>query len=207
MDCREFCHIFFIRRTLFLGVMTGSLLLALFVFRFQPSRYETDLLLNVARSGMRETDEYTYDQFYRLQADERFADTVVRWAEEPSVREAIRERAGAGDGVVDSLSAKRLSSQVVHVRYSARDSSDFGRMAEAVPATFNESSARINELSRNPDWFMLVADRPVMRDARLSFGFLLGLGTMLGAFAGFWTVLAAWYFGVGTEGPPSGGKG
>ena len=195
MEFRDFCHIFFTRRNLFFGVVFGFVILSLLVFRFQPMRYESDLLINVARSGMRETTEYTYDQFYRLQADERFADTVVRWLEEPSILEEIRSRAEASDLAIEALSANRLSSQVIHVRYRARRESDFGRMAEAVPAALNEASARINEASQNPDWFILVADEPVTRDARWSFGILLGLGIFFGAFFAFWTVLLSWYFG------------
>jgi len=150
---------------------------------------------------MHETTEYTYDQFYRLQADERFADTVVRWVADPSVRESIRRRADAEETAIDSLSAKRLSSQVIHVRYRATSPLGFGRMAETVPAVLNEASARIDVASGHPDWFMLVSDEPVIRDARLPIGFLVGFGSAIGLFVGFWSVLAVWYFvGAGRDG-------
>ncbi len=200
MELREFCQIFLVRWRIFFGVFAAVLLVSLLSFRFQPERYETSLLLNVARSGRYETTGYTYDQFYRLQADERFADTVVRWIGEPSVREMIRKQAGAEDEAVDTLSAKRLSSQVIHVDYRAKRPSGFGRMAEVVPAVLNESSERIDAASEHPDWFTLVADEPVVRDARLSLGFLLGFGAVVGLFAGFWAVLAAWYFAGGIDG-------
>lgn len=194
MEFREFFHIFVSRRNLFLGVFFGFLVLSLLASRFQPDRFETSLLVNVARSGMKETSEYSYDQFYRLQADERFADTVVRWLEEPSILETIRTRSGADGDAIDTLSAKRLSSQVIRIRYRSSRYDGFGTMAEAVPATLNDESARVNARSGDPDWFILVADDPVVRDVRLSFGFLTAFGIASGAFFAFWAVLFSWYF-------------
>jgi hypothetical protein len=199
MEFREFCHIFYTHRRQFFGVAFAFLVLSVVVYRFQPIGYEAGLTLNVARSGMRETSDFTYDQFYRLQADERFADTVVRWLGEPSVRETIRSRAEANDSSIESLSAKRLSSQVIHVRYTGRQKSDFGRMADVIPEVLNEASNRINEASQDPDWFMLVSDEPVIRDTRWSLGVLLGFGTFFGVFFAFWTVLLSWYFRDGTR--------
>jgi hypothetical protein len=121
MELREFVNIFVDRKKLFFGVFLGFILVGLAMYRFQPGRYEAALLLNVSRTGYEKTDAYRYDQFYRLQADERFADTVVRWMAAPSVREEMISL-GAPEPVVVTLSAKRLSSQMIDVRYSASSS-------------------------------------------------------------------------------------
>lgn len=194
MEFRDFCRIFIERRTLFFGTVGVVVLFSLFAYRLQPERYETSLLLNVARTGSRETAEYTYDQFYRLQADERFADTVVRWLEEPSVREEIASRSETSADVVGTISAKRLSSQIISVRYRARSVDGFGGMAHAVLETLNGESARLNELSRDADWFTLVADKPVVRDVRFPLATTLSVGFVGGIFVAFWTVLSVWYF-------------
>lgn len=194
MELRDFCHIFACRWKLFLGVSVGVVAASVLVFRFQPARYETSLTLNVSRIGIHETQAYTYDQFYRLQADERFADTVVRWLSAPSVRTDIRESARVPGPVTDSISAKRLSSQMIAVTYVSGTRNGFGDMAKAVPEVLNRESAKLNERSRDDDWFTVVADEPVMRDAKMPLRFLLVLGAALGAFFGFWVVLLDWYF-------------
>lgn len=194
MEFRDFCLIFVRRRNLFMGVVFVCVAVALLVFRFQPARFETSLTLNVSRSGTHETQDYTYDQFYRLQADERFADTVVRWLSAPSVRTDIRDLAEVSTGVTDSISAKRLSSQMIAVTYVSGVRNGFGGMSKAVPEALNREAGKLNERSKDADWFAVVADDPVVRDARIPFRFLLLLGTALGAFFGFWVVLVDWYF-------------
>ncbi|MEI6650878.1 MAG: hypothetical protein WCL23_05630, partial [Candidatus Moraniibacteriota bacterium] len=102
MEFRDFCTIFAHRRNVFFSVFGVFLVVSALVFRLQPSRFETSLTVNVARAGAQATTDYTYDQFYRLQADERFADTVVRWIAAPSVRKEIATSAGVASGVTDS---------------------------------------------------------------------------------------------------------
>jgi hypothetical protein len=194
MEFRDFCLIFVRRRNLFVGVVFACIAVALLVFRFQPARFETSLTLNVSRSGMHETQEYTYDQFYRLQADERFADTVVRWLAAPSVRMDVQEQAAVSKTVTDSISAKRLSSQMIAVTYVSGSRNGFGEMSTVVPEVLNREAGKLNELSKDTNWFAVVADEPVAHDARISFRFLLLLGALLGVFFGFWVVLVDWYF-------------
>lgn len=194
MEFRDFCRIFIRYRRVFLGVLAGCMLLSLLVLRFQPMRFEQSLTLNVTRTGSQKTDDYTYDQFYRLQADERFADTVVRWLGAPSVRSEIREAAGVSVSVTDSLEAKRLSSQMIAVTYRARERDGFGSMSTAVPDVLNRETRRLNEQPDAEDWFAVLADAPVVRDARLPARLLLPLGIGLGLFFGFFATLLVWYF-------------
>ncbi|MEI7750395.1 MAG: hypothetical protein WCJ25_05365 [Candidatus Moraniibacteriota bacterium] len=194
MELRDFCRIFADRRKLFLEILAGFVLVSLLILRFQPTRFETSLTVNVSRSGAQTTSDYAYDQFYRLQADERFADTVVRWLATPSVRSDIRDAASVSADVTGSIDAKRLSSQMIAVTYVSRSTDGFGDMAHAVPDVLNRETAKLNALSKDPDWFVVLADAPQVRDARLSALFLLPFGIALGAFCAFFGVLIAWYF-------------
>ncbi len=206
MEFRDFCLIFAYRRNLFAGVFFASIAVALLVFRFQPARFETSLTLNVSRSGTHETQDYTYDQFYRLQADERFADTVVRWLAAPSIRTDVMKVSGVSAAVTDSISAKRLSSQMIAVTYVSGVRNGFGDMSKAVPEVLNREAGKLNERSKDADWFSVVADDPVVRDARIPLRFLLLLGVALGAFFGFWIVLIDWYFRGTGDGKVGAGK-
>ncbi|NTW13597.1 MAG: hypothetical protein HGA31_01010 [Candidatus Moranbacteria bacterium] len=194
MEFRDFCMIFVRQWKLFFSVLSGFIFLSLVAFLFQPSRFETSLTLNVSRSGTRTTSDYAYDQFYRLQADERFADTVVRWLAAPSVRSDIRSTAVVSQSVADSIVAKRLSSQMIAVTYFSRDRAGFGDMARAVPDMLNAETAKLNALSNDTDWFVVMSDAPVLRDARISAKIMIPFGAALGMFFGFWAVLLVWYF-------------
>lgn len=194
MEFRDFCLIFVRHAKLFFGVFSGFVLLSIVVFLFQPAKFEASLTLNVSRSGSQSTPDYTYDQFYRLQADERFADTVVRWLAAPSVRSDIRSSAGVSASVVDSIVAKRLSSQMIAVTYSSQDRIGFGEMSRAVSGTLNAETAKLNALSKDTDWFVVLSDEPVVSDARIPARIMIPSGAALGAFFGFWIVLLVWYF-------------
>jgi hypothetical protein len=194
MELREFIRIFTDRKRLFFGVFFGFVLLGLAVYRLQPERYEAALMLNISRTGYEKTDAYRYDQFYRLQADERFADTVVRWVAAPSVRAKMRSL-GASERVIGTLSAKRLSSQMIDVRYSASSPKGFGDAKGAIVAALNDETEKLNADAKDPNWFTIVADEPVVSDARVPLRIAFGGGIASGLFFAFWSVLAARYFG------------
>lgn len=194
MELRDFCRIFVRFRNVFFGVFLGCFLLSLFVLRFQPARFEESLTLNVSRTGSQETNQYTYDQFYRLQADERFADTVVRWLGAPSVRSAIRESADVPSAVTGSIEAKRLSSQMIAVTYRSGSRDAFGSMATAIPEVLNREARRLNEGPDAEDWFEVIGDAPIVLDARMPAKLLLPIGIGLGLFFGCFATLFTWYF-------------
>lgn len=193
MELREFIGIFAKDRKVFFGIVLGAFILGVLVFRFQPNRYQATLLLNVTRGGSVETSDYRYDQFYRLQADERFADTVVRWLGAPRMRADIAAKAG-GVAPFSNFSVKRLSSQMIEVSYLSGTSVHFKEYATALTDRVNAETAKLNEAARDADWFTVIADEPVIADAKWSF-LPLAIGSLaLGIFVGFWTVLVRRYW-------------
>lgn len=199
MEFRDFCLIFFRQWKLFSGVVLGIVAVSALLLGFQPDRFEADLTLNVTRAGSRHATEYSYDHFYRLQADERFADTVVRWLGSASFQEGIRHSAAVTDGVSGTIEAKRLSSQMISVTYVSPTREGFGDMARAIPEAVNLEAERLNGETGDPDWFIVLADVPAVRDARLPARLLLPLGAALGIFFAFWTVLIIYYFLDGSK--------
>lgn len=194
MELREFIKVFADRKNLFFWVLLGFVVLALLYFRFQPARYEAALMLNVARTGFLETSDYQFDQFYRLQADERFADTVVRWLGAPSLRSDIVKESGASKAVIGTISARRLSSQMIDVRYHATSPKDLSGIDTAIVSTLNRETGKLNESAQDPSWFVLMADQPIVSDTRISFGKSLAAGIAAGIFFAFWAVLLLWYW-------------
>src|SRR3989344_246631 len=137
MELKEYIAIF--RQQAKVFWMTAGVIIFLVIVwqQNQSVRYQATLLLNIGREGVQQTEQYTYDHFYRLQADERFADTVVRWFGSPRVVEDIYDATGlrvSDDNARDMehiFVAKRLSSQMIEVTYTDSDTKTLKKIAEA----------------------------------------------------------------------------
>lgn len=167
---------------------------------FQKSSVVSNLTLNIARSGSDATDAYQYDDFYRLQADERFADTVVRWLASPRMATDIYENVQvdtnslSSRALAHSFAAERLSSQMIQVTYTATDEQMAKRLSQSIMNNLNRESMDLNKGQRDRSWFLIVGDDPVVRDGRLSMGLVAIVSLVLGMFIGFWMVLLRHYF-------------
>ena len=168
----------------------------------QGNRFGATLLLNISRSGSQQTSDYTYDGFYRLQADERFADTVVRWIGSPRGTEDVLHEASIG---TESLRTKdltgfftvgRLSSQVIRVEYVRGDSESTEKIAGALVKTLNRYANELNRDARDPSWFMIIGNDPVIRDARVSLEKVLAMSVAVGIFLGLFFSLFSHYWEV-----------
>lgn len=166
----------------------------------QPRSYDAALLINIGRFGVQQTTEYAYDSFYRLQADERFADTVVRWLSSPRVVEDIYAEAKIDAdtiglrGLKGAFSGKRLSSQMVEVSYAARNERQAAELSGAIVSVLNRYTDSLDREGREPGWFSVIGSDPVVRDGRTSLPIAFLAGLALGIFLGFWVVLFKHYF-------------
>lgn len=176
---------------LFWSIVLACVLLSVVWQQAQAPRYEATQLLNVGRTGVQATADYTYDGFYRLQADERFADTAVRWLGSSRVVEDIYREAGLDPA--DVFQASRLSSQMIEARYTADRERNLTLLAQAVPVVLNRYAASLNREFREPNWFVIVASDPVLEDARVPFLPVLAGALAVGLFLAFWTVLLKHY--------------
>ncbi len=200
MELREYLRLLSRERALIIGIIAGALALGALLYRFQPQELEATLLLNIGRSGQApaaSNPEYTYDSFYRLQADGRFGDTVVRWLEDPRVVTDIVEAAGVNAGT-GGFDAARLSSQVVTVRYRGSDPQALRDLSHAAVDVLNGYTARLNE-SQEPHWFVLLGNDPVIDDARFPLWKIEVAALFFGTAASLFLVLFRYYL----NSPPS----
>lgn len=193
MDLREYFLI--LRRELALfSIITLIVVVGALIWqKSQPETYEANLLLNVGRSGGQVTSEYSYDSFYRLQADERFADTVVRWLGSPRVAEDIASVAKASPS--DGFTAKRLSSQVVEVTFVSSDKQALEGISDSLVGVLNRYTESLNrEKPQNDSWFTVIGSDPVIRDARVPLVLSFWISIAVGLFIAFWVILFKHYF-------------
>ena len=153
-----------------------------------PIKYKVELDLNITRIGRQsETMDYSYDEFYRLQADERFADTVVRWLGSAIIKEEISSD-------FQKLKARRLSSQMISVSFLVLKKQEADIVVKSIDKVLNEKTAELNRLQKSPSWFKVLVSRSVVTEYKfLSFEKLIIVLVFLGFFAGFWGVFVKHY--------------
>lgn len=199
MELKEIIQIFKKERTLYIGITLLFVFIAWLWQRDQETTYQATLLLNIGRAGVSETTDYTYDSFYRLQADERFADTVVRWLASPRVVEDIYREARLNPESLDAkalgsvFSAGRLSSQMITVKYSGDNKKTLEQLSAAAVTVLNRYTDTLNTEEREKSWFVVIGSDPVVRESQVSLELALGVGLALGLFFGFWIVLLRHY--------------
>jgi len=200
MELKDYADIFKKQEKVFWTIVFLSLLVAIIWQKGQRAEYQATLLLNIGRSGVENTQDYTYDSFYRLQADEHFADTVVRWFGSPRVVEDIYTAVSLdlhNEGLRDlknAFEAKRLSSQMIEVTYTDASDKTLKKIAEVAVTTLNHYTDSLNQENKKASWFIVIGSDPVIRDARVSFFPAVAVGLVFGIFVGFWVALLRNYF-------------
>jgi capsular polysaccharide biosynthesis protein len=157
--------------------------------------YNASLLLNISRTETQTTADYRYDQFYRLQADDKFAETVVEWLASPGVSQDIFAKAGINADqktmrdLSKSFQAEKLSSNLVSVKYSTETNDEAARIAPAIESILADRTKSLNSAAKDPDWFQIDSSNLIVlkntQDLRLNFGIAALAGLFLGALFAF----------------------
>ncbi|MDO8529285.1 MAG: hypothetical protein Q7S18_01295 [bacterium] len=203
MDLKAYLKIF--KKNIFVFLLTLLIVIGIgaaykIYKESKPVTFEVSLLLNVTRSGIQNTDNYRFDDFYRLQADERFADTVVRWLKLPRIVTNIYNETGIVSGDIDLkklskvFSPKRLSSQAIEVTFESASAREAQDISEALTRTINQEIKLLNQYQKEEVWFKIIGDEPVIKANKLEWKDILLLSAILGIFLGIWAVLIKHYF-------------
>lgn len=157
--------------------------------------YNASLLLNISRTETQPTADYRYDQFYRLQADDKFAETVVEWLKAPGVAQDIFAKAGVNSDqktirqLAKSFRAEKLSSGLIGVSFSTQTEDEAKKTAAAVSSVISEKTENLNKEARDPNWFKVNLSNPAilknMQDLRLNLGVATLAGIIIGSLLAF----------------------
>jgi capsular polysaccharide biosynthesis protein len=190
MELKEYIVIFRKNIKLFF-VILGTIILAGILFQlFRPLSFRSTLNLNVTRIGTQKTDSYRYDDYYRLQADEKFADTVVNWLGSPRIATDIFNSAGIiSAGLSDNelskiFKARRLSSQMIQVTYVAKDMRSSQKFSEEIIKILNNETEKLNQLQKEEAWFTILGGNPVVVENKFAFLNVILISFFLGIFIG-----------------------
>lgn len=199
MEFKQYLDIFKKHSKLFLLTVVVFILAGVLFQLFRPLGYNAQLTLNITRIGSQQTSDYRYDDFYRLQADEKFADTVVRWLASPKVAEKILNDSGVATSglshwtLVRMFKAERFSSQVVSLSYSAKTQATAQNLAGSVLKIINQEAEELNKIQKEESWFTVISDEPIIRENKWPWEVVILLSFLVGMLAGLWTVLIKHY--------------
>jgi capsular polysaccharide biosynthesis protein len=199
MELKEYWLILQKYRDLFAIIVATTIILFLVYFFLRPVYFDASLTINITRSGIQETSDYQYDSFYRLQADEKFADTLVQWLKSPSVVTNIYRKAGLVypksnlRKLSKRLKADRVSPQSIIVTYSSPDQKSAEQLSKSIKQEITENIQSLNTQQKQENWFKIIVLDPVIIAHSVSIFWILGISLLSGFFLGFWTVLIVFY--------------
>jgi len=176
-------------------VIAGSLL----YFLFRPISYSTSLTINITRTGRQITGNYKYDDFYRLQADEKFAETLVEWLKSPRTVANILEEAEIGINNMSNrklakvFRVQKLSSQVISVSYGSENRIYAEKISVAIGKVLEENTRILNQDQRESSWFKIIPHEPLIIKDQFNLALITIIAFSLGAFLAFWIVLFIHY--------------
>lgn len=168
-------------------------------FLLKPQEYQASLTLNISREGARETQDYQFDDFYRLQADEKFADTLVEWLKNPRVVSDIYQKAGIDTQTFSlkslsrSFSPAKYSSQTVVVNFSSATHEQAQKLSDSIILIIQENTEKLNEKQQEKTWFQVIAFEPLVKKEVFNWLVIILAGILLGIFFAFWVVLFIHY--------------
>lgn len=199
MELKEYWNIIKKDSKVFFLVIVLMILASGGYFIFRPVAYDVSLALNVTRKGAQQTTDYRYDDFYRLQADEKFSETVVEWLKNPRVAVDIYTKAGMNiDGLSlrklgKMLKAEKLSSQIVSISFSAPDEASAKRIADSISVVVEKNVEALNENQNEDTWFHVIAQKPVIVKNQGTVWMIFVFPMLAGLFVGLWVVMIRHY--------------
>ena len=199
MELKEYITIIRQNINVFLAVVAVCVVFG-FAFMFlRPVSYTTSMLIDVTRSGTQDTVDYKYDDFYRIQADEKFVQTIAQWIANPGIEADILSGAGLSANnlslrqLSNSFRAQELSSQALAVTFSAPTREQAQKISASITNIITKNTAALNADQKESGWFEIVAHSPVIVQDLYGPLLVLVVSLALGIFLAFWVVLIIHY--------------
>jgi|GEM_PF-4064557 capsular polysaccharide biosynthesis protein len=197
MELSEFLKLLKKNLGLFLMTVFVFVFAGLIFYQYQSQKYIGTIAVNISREGKNENKNYQYDQFYRLQADEKFGQNVVNWVSDQGFREENRkdfnqEQEGAWKNI-SKIKALQLSANYIKITFISEDFQSAFSLAKVLKENLQEKNQEIN-FNESENWFKLIIDEPYISKNSLNIYFVFLSTLILGTFFGITGVLFKNYF-------------
>lgn len=199
MELKEYIQIIKQNIKIFFTVVVLIVLGSFAYLYLRPVSYSTTLTLDVTRQGSQNTPDYKFDDFYRLQADEKFAETIVQWLQSPRTVTEIYLKSGINPEqltlrqLTKYFKAEKLSSQMVAVRFSASNLNIARKISAALPEIISKNTERLNQNQKENTWFQVVPQEAVIIQNTFDPFLVFVITLAIGIFAAFWAAMIAHY--------------
>lgn len=178
MEFKQFLLVVWKRKNIFLFILLSVIFLVMVWFYSQPDKYDVIFSIDIVRENYQKTKDYRYDQFYRLQADEKFSDTIVNWLSDLSFNQKIRKNFREKALFMENLRAEKLSANYLRVSFNTKNDGDFLIISNSIKKVLEEKISETNGLAQDPEWFSVLVGDPVISKREFNFG-LIFIGAFL----------------------------
>ncbi len=199
MELKEYIQIIKKQYFLVIAIIIVTVLIAEGYFIFRQKDYNTSLLINITRTGTQETTDFRYDDFYRLQADEKFTETLVQWLKSPRVVLDILDEAGVDTKDMNlrklskAIRPEKMSSQVILISYVSQDSQTAKKISQSIVNVISKKTEDLNEDQKNNTWFKIISNDPVIVKNQIDLVMVFLASLLIGFFLSFWLAILRHY--------------
>ncbi len=161
MELREYYEIWRKNISVVIYVILIAVVIAYAWSVRKSQTFSTSLLINISRTQDQLTTDYRYDQFYRIQADDKFSDTVSEWIKSPGVVEEILKKSNLSSKgkslrqIRKTFQAEKMSPEIIEVRFSPKDEGEGKKIADSVSFVISEKIKDLNSPADDPNWFKI----------------------------------------------------
>jgi capsular polysaccharide biosynthesis protein len=199
MELKEYFKI--IRKNVRLFLLVACLVFfgGVAYFYFQPVSYKTSLAINITRLNFQETENYRFDNFYRFQADEKFAETIVEWLINPRMVYDIYLDSGIDVKKVDFRKLSKLikgekkSSQIVVVNFSAPTEEIAKKISDNLVNKISKNTEALNKNQKQTEWFDIIAEKPLTIKKTNNYKIIFPVFLLIGLIVAFWVIMFKHY--------------
>lgn len=200
MELKEFIKIFKQRKKAFLLLFVVIVFGGMTIYFFIPEKNKAILSIDIARTvGGTDMQEYRYDQFYRLEADDRFAGTIVQWLDDPNVQKSIENEVNSEiskeelSKIKGSLKAKKKSANFIQVEFVVSKKEEAVPFAKSIKKVLDSKVEKLNKDVDDERWFRLIFSGPSVLKEKMALQTILVLLFALGSGISVFGVLAMHY--------------
>ena len=194
MELKDIIFIVWKRKSIFLFVLFSVILLAIFGVFIQPEKYKIVFPLDISRNNYQKTDDYRYDQFYRLQADEKFSETVVRWIGAPDFGGKVRADYKEDVFSMENLRAEKLSPGYIQISFNTKDEKKASSIASSIKKVLDKKNNTINKESADPNWFSFVFGDVTISKQQIDYKLIILGAILVGFVLGLFASLFHYYW-------------
>ncbi len=193
MELKEYLKVLSKYRTTFIIVWGSVILIGLLVASLFSQKHKATFSIDITRDVQAEgVQEYDYDQFYRLEADDRFGKTIVQWFGDRAIVNQIELVAQKENDDFKNYDfktdfrAEKLANSYLKVSFLVSDRKEVAPIFSATKKVLAEKVAEFNGGFNKQNRFKLVFNGPTIADTKISIVplliILIGSGFFIASF-------------------------